>query len=67
MHSRFAPSVTPGTFRILLGRINSASGKPALETLEKTITRHYDNGTLTAPELSRLDTRIMERLAAIQP
>jgi hypothetical protein len=53
------------TVQILLNRINEANDAASLRNLETTITRQHDAGTITAPELMRLDVRIMERLAIL--
>lgn len=52
-------------YSILRRRINLATIKDELMSLETVITRHYDNHTLTPRELARLDVRIMERLAEL--
>ena len=53
------------TAQMLRQRINAAPDAETLRRMETLVTRHYDNGTITATELSRLDVRIMERLAIL--
>lgn len=51
------------TFAALRARIKAARDLPELRAREKQITRHYENGTINAKHLTRLDTLIMERMA----
>ncbi len=51
------------TYRALLQRIKAAPHVKALNALDHSIDRHYNAGTITARELARLDTKIMERIA----
>jgi len=46
--------------------IRLASTIPALKIAESRCTRHYELGTITARELSRLDVSIMEKMALIE-
>ncbi len=54
----------PTPYKTLLNRIKSAN-RAELERLESRITRHYEAGTITASELSRLDGKIMHKLAVL--
>ena len=51
------------TYQSLHKRIQAATTKADLRAFDKRITRHYDNGTITAKELAKLDCLIMEKLA----
>jgi len=51
------------TYSALRARIKAARDLPELRAREKQITRHYENGTIDAKHLTRLDTLIMERMA----
>jgi hypothetical protein len=51
------------TYQSLHKRIQAATTKADLRAFDKRITRHYDNGTITAKEFMRLDCLIMEKLA----
>jgi hypothetical protein len=53
------------TYQSLHKRIQAATTKADLRAFDKRITRHYDNGTITAKELMRLDCLIMEKLASL--
>ena len=45
---------------ILRDRVRAAEGDLSkLEAVERQITRHYNNGTLTANELTQLDAMVM--------
>ena len=52
-------------YRELAKRIRAAKDSATLYRLEKSSTRLYVAGLLTARELGRLDVLIMERLAII--
>lgn len=52
------------TYVELMRRIKAAQTVKALNALDRSITRHYRNGTITARELSRLDGKIMDAIAA---
>ena len=43
-------------------KINLA-GLAELHAIEKKITRHYENGTLSASDLGKLDVKVMEEIA----
>lgn len=49
------------TYATLSNRIRSAETRQELAKREEQITRHYNAGTITAREFSRLDVKIMER------
>lgn len=49
------------TYATLSQRIRAAETRQDLAKREEQIGRHYDNGTITAAELSRLDGKIMNR------
>lgn len=53
-------------YQALLERIKSATTKEELAIRENKITRHFNNGTITVSEFTRLDVKIMERLALIE-
>lgn len=50
------------TYTELSHRIRTAKTRQELARREEQITRHYNAGTITASELSRLDGIIMERI-----
>lgn len=60
-----APSVHAETARILAARVKQADTAESLREMEKQVTRHYDNGTISAAQLAKLDVSIMEKLAAL--
>lgn len=49
------------TYTALSNRIRAAETRQELAKREEQITRHYNAGTITAAELSRLDGKIMGR------
>jgi hypothetical protein len=49
------------TYATLSHRIRTAETRQDLAKREEQITRHYNAGTITAAELSRLDGKIMDR------
>lgn len=53
-------------YQALLERIKSATTKEELASRENQITRHFNNGTITVSDLTRLDAKIMEKLALIE-
>lgn len=53
------------TYSALAARIRAAGDRAALARCEAQYTRHYNAGTITASELSRLDTLAMGRGAEI--
>jgi hypothetical protein len=53
-------------YQDLLERIKSATTKEELASRENQITRHFNNGTITVSELTRLDAKIMGKLALIE-
>jgi hypothetical protein len=53
------------TFRELSSRIRLAKDSMKLDIMGDRITRHYNNGTITASQLSRLDGMIQKRLAEL--
>jgi len=52
-------------FGVLLDRIKDARSSADLRELDRKITRHYVNGTITETQLARLDVKIMEKLAIL--
>jgi hypothetical protein len=50
------------TYTALANRIRAAETRQELAKREEQITRHFNAGTITAAELSRLDGKIMERM-----
>lgn len=52
-------------YRELFKRIRAAATREELEKLEKSIDRLFYTGILSAKELGRLDTMIMEKLALV--
>ena len=50
------------TYTALSKRIRSATTRQELAKREEQIVRHYNAGTITAAELSRLDGIIMDRI-----
>ena len=50
------------TYTALSNRIRAAETRQELAKREEQITRHYNAGTITAAELSRLDGKIMKRM-----
>lgn len=52
---------TRENFSALLSRINSAKTPEELDAHETQAERHYNNDTITARQLMRLDVRAMER------
>ena len=50
------------TYTALSNRIRSAETRQQLANLEEKCERHYNAGTITAAELSRLDRIIMNRI-----
>ncbi len=56
---------TSETFRELSSRIKMARDTMKLDIMEARITRHYNNGTITVSQLSRLDGMIQKRLAEL--
>lgn len=54
------------TYSLLSASIKANSdNRDSLVSLGKRITRHYNNGTISARELSQLDGMIMLRLAKL--
>ena len=51
------------TYQSLHKRIQAATTKADLRAFDKRITRHYNNGTITANELAKLDAIIMDKIA----
>ena len=49
-------------YTALLNRIRAAETRKELAKWDKQITRHYNAGTITAREFSRLDREISERV-----
>ncbi len=58
--------MTKTNYQALLERIKSANTKTELIHRENQITRHYNAGTISVSELSRLDTKIMVKLANLE-
>lgn len=57
---------TQSTAHALRDRVRAAEGDlAALENVERQITRHYNNGTLTANELTQLDAMVMARITKL--
>ena len=50
------------TYATLSNRIRAAKTRQELAKREEQVTRHFNAGTITAAELSRLDGKIMERI-----
>ena len=50
------------TYAALSQRIRTAETQQELAKREEQITRHFNAGTITASELSRLDGKIMDRV-----
>jgi hypothetical protein len=50
------------TYTALANRIRAAETRQELAKREEQIARHFNAGTITASELSRLDGKIMERI-----
>lgn len=53
-------------YQAFLERIKSAKSKGDLYRRENQITLHFNAGTITVSELTRLDAKIMEKLALIE-
>jgi hypothetical protein len=53
-------------YQAFLERIKSATTQGELASRENQVTRHFNNGTITVSELTRLDVKIMEKLALIE-
>ena len=51
--------------RLIAARIRAATTREELQRLEKSIDRLFYTGIISAKELGRLDTLIMERLALL--
>lgn len=51
------------TYKALSDQVKAARSIPSLISLEKRLERHYNNGTITARELQRLDLMVMDRLS----
>lgn len=49
------------TYAALSNRIRTAESRQELAKREEQITRHYNAGTITAAEFSRLDGKIADR------
>jgi hypothetical protein len=58
--------MTKINYEALLERIKSANTEAELIYRENQITRHYNNGTISVSELSRLDRKIMDKLANLE-
>jgi hypothetical protein len=56
---------TSDTFRELSRRIQATTNGMSLDILETRCTRHYNNGTITAAQLAKLDGMIQLRLARL--
>ena len=54
---------TQSTYSVLSRQIRRANRQELLQ-MERKITRHYEAGTITASQLSQLDTLLMEAFAA---
>lgn len=54
------------TYKTLSTRIRNAATIAELRDREEQITRHYNNGTISVNELSRLDSLVMERIAKLE-
>lgn len=54
------------TYRHLSNLVGTGKTKEQLLHLEKRVTRLYDNGLISATDLSRLDVKIMEKIARIE-
>ena len=50
------------TYTALANRIRAAETRQELAKRGEQIARHFNAGTITASELSRLDGKIMERI-----
>ena len=50
------------TYTALANRIRAAETRQELAKRGEQIARHFNAGTITAAELSRLDGKIMERI-----
>jgi hypothetical protein len=53
-------------YQALLERIKSAKTKGELIYRECQVTKHYNAGTISVSELTRLDAKIMGKLALIE-
>lgn len=53
------------TYKALANKIHFALSKEDFAASEREITLHYDNGTITANELMRLDVLVMEKSALL--
>jgi hypothetical protein len=53
-------------YQALLERIKSAKSKGDLYRRENQITLHFNAGTITVSEFTRLDIKIMEKLALLE-
>jgi len=51
------------TSQTLAHMIRKATTRAELDALDARCTRHYNNGTITANELARLDCMIMDKIA----
>lgn len=58
---------TKETAFALSARIKEAKSKEELQMREGQILRHYNNRTINATQLRRLDVMIMERYARLEP
>jgi len=53
-------------YKLMIERIKAANTVEVLSRLEKSCVRLYDAGIFNEKELSRLDVKIMEKIALIE-